>query len=146
MESFLLLSLQVFFKLHLIIMKKTEIIEINKGKLQGYIDKGIQIYRSIPYTEPPVGEFRFNAVKPKESWNGILDATKARSIVQEYMKHRPLTPIEQQHVYDVYKLSILFDCVWYFGRGAANDFREKRKIDALTNLGRQEFFDELFHK
>lgn len=77
---------------------------------------------------------------------GILDATKARSIVQEYMKHRPLTPIEQQHVYDVYKLSILFDCVWYFGRGAANDFREKRKIDALTNLGRQKFFDELFHK
>jgi len=28
--------------------------------------------------------------------------------------------------------------------GAASNFREKRKIDALTNLGRQKFFDELF--
>jgi len=27
--------------------------------------------------------------------------------------------------------------------GAASDLREKRKIDALTNLGRQKFFDEV---
>ena len=76
----------------------------------------------------------------------MLDVAQARGIVQEYMKHRPLAPIEQQHLYDVYKLSILFDCVWYFGRGGASDFREKRKIDALTDLGRQIFIDELFHK
>ena len=76
----------------------------------------------------------------------MLDLTKARSIVQEYMKHRPLPPIEQQHLYDVYKLSILFDCVWYFGRGSATDFYEKRKIEALNGLGRQKFLDELFHR
>ncbi len=76
----------------------------------------------------------------------IFDVTKARSIVQEYMKHRPLTPIEQKHLYDVNKLSILFDCVWYFRRGAGNDFLEKKKIDTLSNLGRQKFFNELFHK
>ena len=76
----------------------------------------------------------------------ILDVTKARNVVQEYMKHRPLSPIEQQHLYDVYKLSILFDCVWYFSRGPADDFREKRKIEALNGLGRQKFLDELFRK
>jgi homoserine kinase len=74
----------------------------------------------------------------------LLDLAPARGIVQEYMQHRPLTPIEQQHLYDVYKLSVLIDCVWYFERGPADDFREKRKIDALTNLGTQRFFDELF--
>ena len=73
----------------------------------------------------------------------ILDVTKARSVVQEYMKHRPLPPVEQQHLYDVYKLSILFDCVWYFARGDANDFREKRKVEALQSLGRQQFFRNL---
>ena len=74
----------------------------------------------------------------------ILDLRKARYVVQEYMQHRALPFIEQQHLYDVYKLSILFDSVWYFSRGDAGDFREKRKIDALHRLGRQQFFDELF--
>lgn len=73
-----------------------------------------------------------------------LDLTKARSVVQAYNQHRPLAPLEQQHLYDVYKLSILFDCVGYFSRGDAADFYEKRKIDTLNNLGRQTFFAELF--
>jgi homoserine kinase type II len=74
----------------------------------------------------------------------MLDISKARSVVQEYMRNRRLPLIEQQHVYDVYKLSILFDCVWYFARGPAEDFYEKRKIDALNRLGRHAFFEELF--
>jgi Ser/Thr protein kinase RdoA (MazF antagonist) len=73
-----------------------------------------------------------------------LDMARARSVVQEYMRHRPLSRLEQEHVYDVYKLSILFDCVWYFERGEAGAFREKRKIEALENLGRQKFFEGLF--
>ncbi|TFG66262.1 MAG: homoserine kinase [Anaerolineales bacterium] len=73
-----------------------------------------------------------------------LDLAKARSIVQAYMQHRPLPLIEQQHLYDVYKLSILFDCVWYFDRGTARGFYENRKIDALTTLGRQKFTGALF--
>ncbi len=93
----------------------------------------------------------FDLVGLIESWAwpgdaDLLDVAQARDIVQAYMQHRPLTPIEQQHVFDVYKLSILIDCVWYFSRGPADDFFEKRKIEALTNLGRQQFFDELFHK
>ncbi len=73
-----------------------------------------------------------------------LDMVRARRVVQTYMKHRPLPLIEQRHLYDVYKLSILFDCVWYFGRGGADDFYEKRKIAALTTMGRQTFFELLF--
>jgi len=41
-------------------MKKTKIIEIGSGKLQGYIDKGIEVYKGVPYAEPPVGDLRFN--------------------------------------------------------------------------------------
>ena len=74
----------------------------------------------------------------------ILNMAQARDVVQAYMKHRPLSAIEQQSLYDVYKLSILIDCVWFFGRGPADDFYEKRKIDALTNLGRERFCEELF--
>jgi homoserine kinase type II len=73
-----------------------------------------------------------------------LDMRQARAIVQEYMKYRPLNALERRHLYDVYKLSILMDCVWYFGRGSVADFYEKRKVDFLNNLGRKKFFNELF--
>ena len=74
----------------------------------------------------------------------IVDLVKARDIVQAYMKHRSLSQLEKRHLFDVYKLSIMFDCVWYFARGSADDFYEKRKIDALSDLGRNAFYSELF--
>ncbi|MHA1467980.1 MAG: carboxylesterase/lipase family protein, partial [Promethearchaeota archaeon] len=57
-------------------LKKTKIVELDTGKLQGYIDKGIEIYKGIPYAEPPVGNFRFNIPEPKNSWSSVLEATK----------------------------------------------------------------------
>ena len=57
-------------------MKKTKIIELDTGKLQGYIDRGIEIYKGIPYAEPPVGNFRFNIPEPKNSWSSVLEATR----------------------------------------------------------------------
>lgn len=91
----------------------------------------------------------FDLVGLIESWAwpypaDRLDLAQARAIVQAYSQHRPLAKIEQQHLYDVYKLSILIDCVWYFGRGQANKFYEKSKIAVLNQLGRQAFFDALF--
>jgi len=72
-------------------MKKTEIIEIDSGKLQGYIDKGIEIYKGIPYAEPPVGDLRFNAPEPKESWSGVLEATQFSPVAPQ-----PLSPFTPQ--------------------------------------------------
>ncbi len=74
----------------------------------------------------------------------ILDFTKAKSVVAVYTTYRPLNSLEKRHLFDVYKLSILFDCVWYFARGEAHDFYEKRKIDHLNAVGRAEFYRALF--
>ena len=71
-------------------MKKTKIIELNKGKLQGYIDRGIEVYRGLPYAEPPIGEFRFNAPEPKGSWSGILDASSLGPVAPQTIS--PFTP------------------------------------------------------
>lgn len=76
--------------------------------------------------------------------NNVLDLSAARDVVREYMRHRPLPEIERHHLYDVYQLSILFDCVWFFDRWAGDDFYERRKIAALHSLGRRGFFDSLF--
>ncbi len=110
---------------------------------------GDRLVAVLDFDDANVTFLSFDLVGLMENWawpypNDMLDVPRARSVVQEYMQHRVLPVIEQQHVYDVYKLSILFDCVWYFHRGSADDFYEKRKIDALNRLGRQAFFDELF--
>ncbi len=69
---------------------------------------------------------------------------KAEEVLREYTKYRTLNNNEKRHLFDVYKLSILIDCVWYFKRGDAKDFFEKRKIDYLDGIGRDRFYNLLF--
>ncbi|MBW8348753.1 homoserine kinase [Bacillus sp. IITD106] len=73
-----------------------------------------------------------------------LNFKEAKKIISDYMKYRPLDDIEKKHLFDVYKLSILMDCIWYFDRGNVNDFYEKRKIDYLNQIGRKNFYEKLF--
>ena len=92
---------------------------------------------------------QFDLIALIENWAwphtaDMLDMAKARCVVQSYMKYRPLAPIEQEHLFDVHTLSILIDCIWFFARSSADDFYEKRKIEALTELGRQRFYEALF--
>ena len=73
-----------------------------------------------------------------------LDDGKARSLLKEYMKHRPLSAPEQRHLFDALKLSVLVDSLWFFHRYERGSFREKRKIDYLNSLGREGFRSRLF--
>ncbi|MCR2820935.1 homoserine kinase [Lederbergia panacisoli] len=83
-----------------------------------------------------------------EAWrhdvDQYLNLNKAKEVILEYMKYRPLEDIEKKHLFDVYKLSILIDCVWYFDRGNVDDFYERRKIDYLNQIGRIIFYEKLF--
>ncbi|MEM7034422.1 MAG: homoserine kinase [Chloroflexota bacterium] len=75
-----------------------------------------------------------------------LDFVQALGVTQTYQQHRTLTHEEQRHLYDVYKLSILIDCIWFFERGSGDHFYEKQKIDALLQIGREQFVSKLFPK
>ncbi|MFW9972622.1 MAG: carboxylesterase/lipase family protein [Candidatus Odinarchaeota archaeon] len=52
------------------------IVEVNCGKVKGYTENGIQIFKGIPYAEPPIGDLRFNPPQAKKTWNGVLEATE----------------------------------------------------------------------
>ncbi|VAW30279.1 hypothetical protein MNBD_CHLOROFLEXI01-3960 [hydrothermal vent metagenome] len=73
-----------------------------------------------------------------------LDFGQARKIVQVYTKYRPLSPVEQQHLFDVHKLAILFDGIWFFKRGQANNFYERQKIEFLDNLRSEKYAESIF--
>ena len=55
-------------------MEQTKIIELPGGKIQGFIEEGIEIFKGVPYAEPPIGDYRFNEPDSKKSWSGVLEA------------------------------------------------------------------------
>ncbi|MFW9877171.1 MAG: carboxylesterase/lipase family protein [Candidatus Thorarchaeota archaeon] len=71
-------------------MKKTEIIETGAGKIQGYIDNNISVFKGIPYAKSPIGELRLNKPVLKESWEGVLDAFEFGPEVPQPIS--PITP------------------------------------------------------
>lgn len=78
-------------------------------------------------------------------YSSTIEWQLARSITHSYRQHRPVERLERHHLFDVYKLSILFDCIWFFSRGELPDFYEKQKIDFLDKFGRENFVDVIFH-
>lgn len=50
------------------------IVQIEAGKVQGQINKGMSVFKSIPYAAPPVGTLRFAAPVKPMPWDGVRKA------------------------------------------------------------------------
>ena len=44
------------------------------GVLRGRQEAGREVFRGIPFAEPPVGDARFQAPRPVRAWEGTRDA------------------------------------------------------------------------
>jgi len=44
------------------------------GKIQGYTENGMEIFKGIPYAEAPIGKLRFSPPVAKKPWDGVLKA------------------------------------------------------------------------
>ena len=51
------------------------IVETRYGKVQGYEQGSISVWKGIPFAQPPTGERRFRAPQPPEPWTGVREAT-----------------------------------------------------------------------
>jgi para-nitrobenzyl esterase len=51
------------------------IVETRYGKVQGYEQGAISVWKGIPFALPPTGERRFRAPQPLEPWTGVRQAT-----------------------------------------------------------------------
>jgi para-nitrobenzyl esterase len=50
-------------------------VEIAQGKLRGYRNHDIHVFKGVPYGASPTGAQRFQAPRPAPPWKGIRDAT-----------------------------------------------------------------------
>jgi len=100
-------------------------------------------YDIAALTDAYVPGFRHDTWQEFSPDADIVDTRMTRMIAAAYQLVRSLEEIEKAHLFDMVKLSVLIDCLWFFGRGDG-DFYEKRKIDALDRLGRERFRREVF--
>jgi para-nitrobenzyl esterase len=54
---------------------QTTLVETRQGTVQGVQQDAIQVFKGIPFAQPPVGEWRFREPQPPTSWPGIRAAT-----------------------------------------------------------------------
>src|SRR5277367_312642 len=49
-------------------------VETSCGKIRGVVDNAVNVFKGIPYAEPPEGEGRFAAPRKLQAWSGVRDA------------------------------------------------------------------------
>lgn len=52
------------------------IVETRYGKVEGVTQKGIQVWKGIPYAQPPLGPLRLRVPQPPQAWPGVRAAKK----------------------------------------------------------------------
>lgn len=46
-------------------------VQVEQGIVQGSLEEGLKVFKGIPFAAPPVGDLRWKAPQPAESWEGV---------------------------------------------------------------------------
>jgi para-nitrobenzyl esterase len=57
-------------------MSDGTLVETASGRVRGYRDQAVRIFKGVPYGASPAGAGRFRAPRPPEPWAGTLQATE----------------------------------------------------------------------
>jgi para-nitrobenzyl esterase len=58
------------------LMAVAEVVKVDGGEVGGIVDRGVRVFKGIPYAAPPVGDRRWRPPAPVIPWKGARDATQ----------------------------------------------------------------------
>lgn len=68
------------------------IVQVRSGSLHGSFERGLHVFKGIPYAEPLGGSARWMPPKPRKPWKGTRDARNYGLSCQQFGKDRALLP------------------------------------------------------
>ncbi len=69
-KTFALISI-VLFAISACTTRQPGQVKVEGGWIQGIVEDSLTIFKGIPFAAPPIGDLRWRAPQPVESWNGI---------------------------------------------------------------------------
>ncbi len=60
------------------------VVETSAGRLQGAKERGLYVFRGVPYAAPPSGPLRFRPPQRPAPWAGVRDATRSGPAAAQY--------------------------------------------------------------
>lgn len=52
-----------------------KVVSTKQGRVEGEFRRGVQVFRGIPFAQPPIGKLRFQAPQAPKRWKGVRSAT-----------------------------------------------------------------------
>lgn len=102
-----------------------EVIKITLGKVQGYTQDHIRIFKGIPFAEPPVGNLRWKAPQPLQPWSGIK---KCLAFSASPMQSKPTPFMFWSKEFLIPESPISEDCLYLNVWTGAQQATEKRPV------------------
>ena len=62
----------------------SSVVETSAGRLQGASERGLHVFRGVPYAAAPTGVLRFRPPQPATPWAGVRDATRSGPASPQY--------------------------------------------------------------
>jgi len=91
------------------------IVKIDAGRVEGYQNRGLYVFKGIPYAAPPVGERRWQPPGAVEPWSGVCPAQSSAAISPQNVAQRGVLDLDQRPAAEPQSEDCLYLNVWTTG-------------------------------